>query len=152
MVSINLEGIKYDSETGLFEGCPSYRMASGYITLTIEKKKHYAHRIAWLIATGESLLEIDEIDHINGNRSDNRIANLRRVPRWLNLRNRPAFKSSKTGAKCIFELKNGSYRVELRHNGGYLFRKQYPTLAEAIKGRDLAMLHVNYPMDRLYVD
>ena len=47
--------------------------------------RHYAHRLAWLFATGEWPKET--IDHINGDRGDNRIANLRDVPRRINCEN-----------------------------------------------------------------
>ena len=43
-----------------------------------------AHRVAWVMATGEIP---DEIDHINGDRSDNRLTNLRAVSRSQNRKN-----------------------------------------------------------------
>lgn len=42
------------------------------------------HQLAWFIVNGQ---QVGEIDHINQNKSDNRIANLRDVPKTLNQRN-----------------------------------------------------------------
>lgn len=52
----------------------------------IDGCKVMAHRIAWLIYFGH--WPDGDIDHINGDRSDNRIINLRDVSRTINLQNR----------------------------------------------------------------
>ncbi len=51
------------------------RDARGYLNLHIFCKSYRGHRLAWVIMTGE--WPVDEIDHINGVKSDNRFANLR---------------------------------------------------------------------------
>lgn len=75
----------YDPETGWFTnkfsrgrakaderaGSPS---GHGYRKITFNYIKHYEHHLAWLFVYGEYP---GEIDHINGIRDDNRIANLR---------------------------------------------------------------------------
>lgn len=60
-------------------------LANGYVQICIKKKFHYAHRLAWLYMHGE--LPTNVIDHINGNKSDNRISNLRSVTQSENLQN-----------------------------------------------------------------
>lgn len=57
----------------------------GYLYGSIFDKNVRAHRAAWAIMTGEWPKE--DIDHINGIRHDNRIANLRDVARVYNCRN-----------------------------------------------------------------
>lgn len=47
---------------------------------------YYAHRLAWLMHTGH--WPVHELDHINGDRADNRIANLRDVLHKVSLNNR----------------------------------------------------------------
>jgi hypothetical protein len=59
---------------------------SGYILIRVLGRSYPAHRLAWLYVNGE--MPNDDIDHINGNRADNRIANLRDVTRVVNLQNR----------------------------------------------------------------
>jgi hypothetical protein len=59
--------------------------ADGYKIGAILGRNYLAHRIIWLIISG--CCPSGEIDHINGNRSDNRIANLRDVSKSENQRN-----------------------------------------------------------------
>lgn len=62
--------------------------SNGYVKLHIDGEYHSAHRLAWLIMTGEVVPYPDfEIDHINGDRADNRWVNLRKVTKSENQRN-----------------------------------------------------------------
>lgn len=64
------------------------KKAGGYVSLVIDGKYYAAHRIAWLIVYDEWVPYPEyEIDHKNGNRSDNRISNLRKVTKSENQRN-----------------------------------------------------------------
>lgn len=58
--------------------------ANGYVYATYKGKKYQAHRLIWKYVTGE---DPDIIDHINGDRFDNRWHNLRNVDAALNSRN-----------------------------------------------------------------
>lgn len=69
--------------------------ADGYISISVFGKTRKAHRLAWFHVTGE--WPQDELDHLNGNRSDNRIRNLARVTRAENNQNRRA----RTGATGV---------------------------------------------------
>jgi hypothetical protein len=92
------ELLNYCTETGVF----TWRMKrrgrarvgtvagtkhpKGYIRISIDHVDHLAHRLAWIFVHGP----IDDsmvIDHINGNRSDNRIENLRVVTGMQNANN-----------------------------------------------------------------
>lgn len=59
--------------------------ACGYLNISVDKRVHKAHRLAWLYVYGHWPLH--EIDHINGTKDDNRISNLRDVDRTANGRN-----------------------------------------------------------------
>lgn len=90
------ELLSYDPETGVFAwkkrtgrcsagaiaGCQDDR---GYVVLSIDGKRYYAHRLAWLYSTGQ--FPSKNIDHINGEKFDNRIKNLRDVNTQTNLQN-----------------------------------------------------------------
>ena len=67
---------------GRLAGCKS---TDGYIALGIDRKLYRAHRVIWLWYYG--YLPENQIDHINKNRSDNRLSNLREVSCQCNNRN-----------------------------------------------------------------
>lgn len=58
----------------------------GYLILKIKGIQFKAHRVAWLLNYGE--FPLHELDHINGDRADNRIENLRESNRTEQARNR----------------------------------------------------------------
>lgn len=66
--------------------------ASGYKRGPILGRAYLAHRVAWAIYTGE--WPVNDIDHINMDPADNRIANLRHASRSENCRNKAADKDS----------------------------------------------------------
>jgi hypothetical protein len=58
---------------------------AGYFSGKIFNRSYFAHRVAWAIYSGA--WPENDIDHINGKRSDNRIANLRTATRQENCKN-----------------------------------------------------------------
>jgi hypothetical protein len=59
------------------------------------KVSFYAHRLAWLHVHGE--WPSDQIDHIDGDRANNALANLRECSAAQNAQNRTAYRTNKTG-------------------------------------------------------
>jgi hypothetical protein len=85
-------GYKYNSETGKITGIRGKEVTAkqkGYnlITLVYDNKGYrlYAHQLAWYWINKEC---VEQLDHINGDRSDNRISNLRSVTNQQNSMNR----------------------------------------------------------------
>lgn len=89
--------LSYDPTTGYFTWLVSRskgragatagtRHHQGYVRLKFAGHTVFAHRLAWLVTHGH--WPTGEIDHINGDRADNRIANLRDVTKANNQRNR----------------------------------------------------------------
>lgn len=68
----------------------------GYVTVVVDGVRYPVHRLAWLLIHG--CWPIGEIDHINGVRNDNRIVNLRDVPKRLNGHNRQ--RSNRDNKSC----------------------------------------------------
>lgn len=67
----------------------------GYRRINFRRKLLLAHRVALAIVNGD--WPPDEVDHINGDRSDNRIANLRCVDKHENLKNKSIYKNNRSG-------------------------------------------------------
>lgn len=74
-----------------------------YIRIQVDRGLYRAHRLAWLYEYG--YLPENEIDHVNKNKIDNRICNLREVTRQCNLRNRGNYKNNTSGVKGVYWIK-----------------------------------------------
>lgn len=104
------ELLHYDPETGVFTwkhtgrrkkaGTPAGWVGDrGYSHVQVDGRTYKAHQLAWLYVHGQRPVEID---HINRNKGDNRISNLRPVERCDNQRNRPAREDSTSGARGVY--------------------------------------------------
>lgn len=86
----------------------------GYVRTTLNGKRYLIHRIIFLMQHGYMP---KETDHINGNRADNRIENLREVSRSENNINRGSFKQNKSGCKNVSWHKlESKWQVQLKIN------------------------------------
>lgn len=87
----------------------------GYKKVAIFGKEYSLHRLAHLIMLGEWPKE--EVDHINGNRSDNRWVNLRPVTRKENTRNK-CIRSNNTSGICgvYFDKQLNKWRSKISTN------------------------------------
>lgn len=84
----------------------------GYFVSAIFDKKCMAHRVAWAIHYGE--FPEEEIDHINRDRGDNRISNLRKASRSENCWNMNKKKNSGIALKgAYFEEKSGRWMSKI---------------------------------------
>jgi hypothetical protein len=98
-----------------------------------------AHRAAYAIATGIELKDIPEIDHINGDRSDNRLLNLRSVCHSENLRNTPIYKSNRTGVHGVrWEQTHRAWAVKINFDGKQRRVGRFKCFGQAILARKSA--------------
>jgi hypothetical protein len=109
--------LNYEPDTGIF--CwriqPSRNVKAGavagsvkylgYISIRVNGTDFMAHRLAWLYTHG--VMPTHDIDHINGDKADNRIKNLRDVSRSVNLQNQTRLRRDNT---------SGYFGVSLRKN------------------------------------
>lgn len=100
----------------------------GYRFVVFRQVVYAAHQLAWWYVTG--LRPSAEIDHINGDRADNRIENLREATREENTRNASVRKDSVTGVKGV-SPDGKSFRARCWANGVRHYLGAFPTVAEA---------------------
>jgi len=104
----------YNSETGEItsktkrDGRSIGHIKSGYLCMTIDKKQYKVHRICWAIHHGEDPGELD-IDHIDRDRTNNRISNLRLVTGKQNRHN-----SKGAG---IQQKPSGNWQAKIKSDG-----------------------------------
>jgi hypothetical protein len=90
------ELVSYDPETGHFTARVTWpktpagkRLGTigplGYVQMGLAYGKYYAHRLAFLYVTGE--WPAGTVDHVDGERANNRWNNLRDVPHGVNVEN-----------------------------------------------------------------
>jgi hypothetical protein len=134
--------LAYDLETGIFHWKvkPSKRFPAGmqagsnvhgYIRIHIKGKLYGAHRLAWLYVYGHH--PSDQIDHINGNPSDNRISNLREADSVQNAQNRRRpQKNNSTGLLGVaYDKTKNRYRARIYINGKRTYIGKFKTPEEA---------------------
>jgi hypothetical protein len=118
---------------------------AGYRTISIDCRKHKAHRLAWFMTYGQWPAE--HIDHINGDPSDNRIANLREATRFENMRNSKRKSRNKSGIKGVAWVpKRGKWGAWIRYEGKNKYLGYYATAEHAHNAYALAayMFHGEY--------
>lgn len=102
----------------------------GYRTTMIDKKNYKVHRLIWLLTYG--YMPALEIDHINGVKDDNRIANLRLASKDENARNRPMTNRSSTGLKGVFrKKKTNKFTSSIYVSGKSIYLGTFNTPEEA---------------------
>lgn len=107
-------GFVYRRATGLVVGSET---SDGYLSvyrLSVYRlgKNYKLHRLAWLLTHKEWPEKF--IDHINGNRKDNRIGNLREALNSENLMNCKIYSNNKSGVKGVcWDSKRSKWRVTL---------------------------------------
>lgn len=105
------ELLRYCPDTGVFDwisnngmrvciGKPVGSKSRGYLRIRVDGKKYFAHRLAWLYVHGE--WPEHELDHVNRDRADNRIANLRPASDTQNQRNRGIQRNNSSGVTGVY--------------------------------------------------
>ena len=134
MAKVNLtaarlrELLSYDENTGIFiwqvstgrvkPGTVAGNPNHGHVRLQIDGSEYWAHRLAWLYVYG--VWPTQQIDHINGIRSDNRILNLRDVSHSANQQNQRRPQSdNKTSSylKVSRRTRSNRWRATITVNG-----------------------------------
>ena len=119
-------GVKFGSEAGTEH--------KGYKRVKVDSKLILAHRIAWAMHYGA--WPEGDLDHINRNRSDNRITNLREASRSGNMINR-AYPKGGSGVTGVSRHKRG-WQASIRVNGRSVYLGIFKTIEDAASARAAA--------------
>ena len=100
--------------SGSAAGTPN---GNGYVRISVLGERHHAHRLAWFYVHG--VWPPEDVDHIDGCRSNNALRNLRLASRAENNLNLRGPKSgNRSGLLGVSETKSGTYFARL--SGRYL--------------------------------
>ena len=115
---------------------------TGYTRVRLKTGNYYVHRIIWELLKGP-IPDKMQIDHINGNRSDNRIENLRLATQEENLKNKRLGSSNATGVMGV-TINNGKYLARVNHKGKSIRLGLFDNLNDAVKARKEAEAKYGY--------
>jgi len=119
-----------------YAGMPAFdsiRRDDGYHKGAFEGRVYTKHRIIWKMATG---VDPQEIDHIDGNRSNNGIGNLREVDRRQNTCNRRRPTNNRSGVIGVyFDPNTGLWRAKIAYRGMVERLGSFPTIEAAAEAR-----------------
>jgi len=134
---------EYDSSTGIITwkinkgsarvgdiaGCPA---TSGYRQVRYRQRLYYAHRLAWLLYYKRWPDSTLVIDHIDGNKINNKIENLRECTIRQNKQNSTLYKNNALGIKGVrFIAERNSYVARIYLKGQAIFLGYFRTAEEA---------------------
>jgi hypothetical protein len=136
------EVVNYDPETGFFtwKKITSNRakvgevagniMKNGYWKIGIDKQDFYAHRLAWFYVHG--YWPDKYIDHVDGNKLDNSITNLREATNSQNGANRGVPVHSRIGMKGVRRVpRSKRFAAQIQVRGGPRYLGMFDTMDEA---------------------
>lgn len=135
------ELMSYDAETGSFirkkgrfvkadRQTGTARRANGYHVVNVDRKVYAVHRLAWFYVHGTWP---KEIDHIDGDRANNRISNLRPATRTQNNANARLRKDNRSGHKGVcWDISRNKWMVRV----GKKSIGRFDTKDEAVRVRN----------------
>lgn len=132
----------YNPETGVFtninqrQRCYNDSVAGyikeGYIVLTYKGKKYLAHRLAYAFMTGEFPPEGYEVDHIDGNTTNNTWSNLRLATHSQNMHNSKLRANNSSGYKGVTWHKHANkWIAQIQVNGNQIYLGSFNSAEEA---------------------
>ena len=148
----------YNEYTGIFVWLPSTdkRKAigiagkddgGGYLRIPYKGKRYKLHRLVFLYMYGSFPLE--DVDHINGNKADNSLSNLREVSRHTNSKNRKLPNTNTSGHIGVYLHKptrkwQARIMVDGKSKSLGLFINKNEAIKKRIEAQELTNFHKNH--------
>lgn len=153
------EKLAYDADSGIFvwrvargrwKQYPAgeragYPHPQGYVAIDVGGRHHLAHRLAWLWMTGARPTAV--IDHIDRDKRNNAISNLRQCSQGQNRCNSTVSTRNKLGIKGV-RVNCGAYEVRARLGGSQLITR-CRSLPEAIAAYSALLKQVQGAFSRI---
>jgi len=115
----------------------------GYRQIRIDKKLYYSHRLAWLYMYGE--FPKHQIDHINHDRADNRINNLRDCTQADNKKNIRKYKNNTSGVTGVHWCKKrNEWTCAISGDGKVINGGRFKNKEDAILKREALLVEYKY--------
>ena len=138
------ESLQYNLKTGIFtrkvsicsakKGDLAGSVMHGYLQTRVAGTAYLNHRLAWLYIYG--YFPENNIDHINRNKKDNRIENLREVSHTCNLRNTGNPKNNTSGVKGVCRYKTtNKWKAFIKTDGEEKYLGVYENFCNAVCAR-----------------
>lgn len=143
--------VHYDPDTGVLkrthaldrghnrfekEFVPRSTTLQGYLQIGLFKTPYLVHRLAFLYMVGRMP---NEIDHIDGDRQNNKWSNLREVTSAVNRRNMGIPVNNRSGVRGVyFYPRYGKWEVTIGRDGEHFYLGRYDSFDEAVAVRHAA--------------
>lgn len=149
--------LTYDENTGIFTWliskgrCAKGSIAGrknkgGYGHIQINKSDYLTHRLAWFYVYGK--WPKYQLDHINGDRNDNRLCNLREVSNSENLQNSKTYRTNTSGFPGVsFDKKDKKWLAYIIVNYKQITLGRFINKDDAIEARKIAKIKL-HPFNR----
>ena len=139
----NLERIDYRHPNGKWKPVKLWgNNSNGYCRVGFNGKMILHHVIIWILSTGKDIPKGLEIDHINGNKLDNRIENLRVVSHRGNGQNRKEHRNGKLQG-CYYKKLIKKYVGQINISGKVIHIGRFKTDQKAHRAYTIACEHID---------
>ena len=110
------------------------KQSDGYWRITINRVTYLAHRLAWVYVYGS--WPVDQLDHMDGNKLNNRISNLRPSDHTLNQHNSHRRRDNKSGKSGVCWVRaQQKWRAYIRIQGQYRHLGLFVRIQDAVAAR-----------------